>query len=166
MRNDKALANLPALRHLEVLEARELGHMSNTLKAIAGSTRLHRLTLSNSAIDDNALKLIGKNHNLEYLSVSENPAVTASGIKYLAPLKRLGHLNLLNCRVGPEVIETLTNFRKLQELKINTAKWSRDNIINLKASLPPGCRLDQGARTTKDNREAFDHFKSLGTIGP
>lgn len=164
--NDKALANLPALRHLEVLEARELGHLSNTLKAIAGSTRLHRLTLSNSAIDDNTVKLIGKDQNLEYLSLSENPGVTANGVKYLAPLKRLGHLNLLNCHVGPEVIETLTSFRQLHELKINTAKWSRDKIINLKASLPPGCKLDQGARTTKDNRDAFDHFKSLGTIGP
>ena len=164
--NDKALANLPALRRLEVLDARELGHMSNTLKAIAGSTRLHKLTLSNSAIDDNTVKLIGKDQNLEYLSLSDNPAVTANGIKYLAPLKRLGHLNILNCRVGPEVIETLTSFRQLHELKINTAKWSRDKIINLKASLPPGCRLDQGAKSTKDNREDFDHFKSLGTIGP
>ena len=164
--NDEALANLPALRHLEVLEARELNHTSTTIKAIAGSTRLHKLTLSNSAIDDNALKLIGKNHNLEYLSLSENPAITANGVKYLADLKRLGHLNLLNCNVGPEVIETLTNFRHLQELKINTAKWSRDNLINLKASLAPGCSLDQGARTTKDNRDALDHFKSLGTIGP
>lgn len=164
--NDKALANLPALRRLEVLEARELGHISNTIKAIAGSTRLHKLTLSNSAIDDNTVKLIGKDQNLEYLSLSENPAVTANGIKFLAPLKRLSHLNLLNCRVGPEVIETITNFRHLQELKINTAKWSRDEIINLKASLPPGCSLDQGAKTTKDNRDALDHFRSLGTIGP
>lgn len=164
--DDQALAKLKRLRSLEFLEAREFPTLSKTIKTIAGSAKLRKLSFANTCAENKMLKEVAQCCNLNYLSISQNPKITAAGVKFLLPLTQLNHLNLLDCHVGPEATGTLASFKKMRLLKLNITDWSKADVANLKQVLPPSCKLEVDENPPLKSREVLDELKQWRSIEP
>lgn len=148
--DDQDLAKLNRLKHLEVFEARDFPSLTKTIKTLAGTTKLRKLSLSNTWAGNNLLNDIAKNRNLTYLSVSQNPKITAEGVRLLLPLTQLEHLNLLGCHVGPEATNTLASFKKMRVLKLNISNWSKADVAKLRQRIPIDCTLEVDEETPRN----------------
>ncbi|MFA7341258.1 MAG: protein kinase [Candidatus Obscuribacterales bacterium] len=164
--DDKALARLCRLKNLEFLEAREFPSITETVKALAGSTKLRKLSLSNTCAENKLLKDVAQCRHLNYLSLSINRKITAEGVKLLIPLTQLNHLNLLDCRVGPEATAALASFKKMRLLKVNISNWSKGDVANLKQLLPVKCTLEVDETEPRQSREVLDQLNQWRSMEP
>ncbi|CAN5589417.1 hypothetical protein BH11CYA1_BH11CYA1_40370 [soil metagenome] len=164
--DDRSLSQLKRLRHLVFIEAREFASIQTTVKALRGSKKLQHLALGNTCLDDESLKIIASNPNISYLSVPQNPHITDQGLKYLLPLNKLSHLNLVDCQISPESTTTLASFKNLRMVKLNTSHWSRAQVSKLKMLLHKFCKLEEDETEPKKSREVMDQLQEFRTIEP
>jgi RNA polymerase sigma factor (sigma-70 family) len=117
--------DLPSLAPFQNLRQLELGHTRVTdagLKRLAALPRLQMLRLESLSLTDAGLKDLASLPQavpLTFLSLEDNPGVTDDGLPHLAPLAKLGGLNLSGTKVTDAGVTELRRFTDLRWLALD-----------------------------------------------
>jgi len=131
------LADLSGLKHLTLLKADGLD--LSPIKFLSG---LEYLDISgNQALtDEQVSEIIVSLPHLKCLHLEACPQLTSKSIEAVKKLSRLQHINVSGTEVDDEAVEHLSTLRYLRQLDLMDTRISKNNIQQLRESLP-GCRL-------------------------
>lgn len=126
------MAYLGAFRYLRYLNVADCHRITNSaLWPLTGMTSLKELDLSRcSKVDDGAIDHILSIPNLEKLHISET-SVTAKGVKLLASLGNLSHLDLGGLPVDDITLTSLQVLKKLQYIDLWGSEISNEGAVVL-----------------------------------
>ncbi|CAN5589085.1 hypothetical protein BH11CYA1_BH11CYA1_40360 [soil metagenome] len=160
--DDQAFSQLKILRHLHILDIKEILNLSKTIAALSGSTNIQKLVVCNSTMTDEDLKQIAKCPKLLYLNLGFNPSITSKGVRALAPLQKLNNLNLLQDPIAPDSIATLGGFKHLESLKISCLSWKHEDQNTLRKLLPKNCQIQSLNIESTGSGKDLDNLTKIG----
>jgi hypothetical protein len=133
------VAALPGwmLNNLRELELENLpGPINSVLEKLFTNSRMYKLILPGNDLNDESLELISKIRTLEELNISRNPKITAAGLKALASMPRLSHLQLQGTTIAPKDIGAITAIPHLKYLCVNDKLWFKSDLEELHRRMP------------------------------
>lgn len=147
-----AVFDLP-LKKLLLLD---LSYQDLDHRGLANITRFMSLTelkLSNTLINDDDLKAIGKLSKLKRLDLADNKHVTDRGMEYIEGLKQLKYLDIRRTSV------TIQGLRRLKELHLSRIvlpepAYTQSQLREI-GSFLKGCKLTWKPAGKKDDMELF-----------
>jgi hypothetical protein len=128
------LAKLRRLKQLVRLKANGIKNGGKLVAALAGSTTLVQLEVSQTGLTDRDLSKIAQLPSLQALALNKNPGITDSGLAALTKEKKLGELCVQGCSLTPDSVR----FLRLMPLnKLSIDDWTYLQKAALKKALPP-----------------------------
>lgn len=112
-----------------------------TLEKLDGSSALLELHLTNAAVTDNGVRLLGKFPNLRWLTANST-SISDDGLADLAELSELRELNVKNTLVSDDGVASIAGLTNLQKLDIRGTRISQKGVERLRAAIP-GVRVLQ-----------------------
>ena len=131
----KTLGDLGPLKKLTVLQ---IGHNTlcdGNLKGVAALTSLKVLRIQASQLRDKDLEPIGQMKALESLILHENKSLTDNGIKYLAKMPNLHHLDISQTSITASGIKSLKNC-PLATIRVEVGQLKKQEIAQLQTIFP------------------------------
>lgn len=136
-----ALEQLPSLRKFEIRFGSY--EMDKRLWPIVGRLgALEKLTLSDSAIDDDGLRSIGRLRKLRKLDLGQT-IVGNEGVKHLAGLESLEELSLDDTNITDEALDTLAKLPSLKTLSLSRTR-ATDAALDALGAKRPNLAIDPG----------------------
>lgn len=146
-----ALSKLKRLRELSFLDVKLCHHVTATLEALKGSTKITELAMRMSGLNDTDMKLVTSCKNLKTLDISNNDDLTAKGFAEVANLHDLDTLHADGVKLRPEdCVSTLKNLHHLTRFDVSQDHWTEAQKDALKAALPHDCTIAHGDHAFRD----------------
>lgn len=127
---DEGLANLVALRKLEVVIIYGSRITDIGCKYIGKMKNLRLLRLIDTTIDDEGMAHIVDLPKLKILSI-RNANITDNGVVYLGKMSQLTSLDLSGSQISNSAIARLTDMTNLESLGLNNTKVSSSALLQL-----------------------------------
>ena len=143
------LLRLKYLNDYTELGIGELGRVDKVIKKLANSKTICALSLDQTDLTDEDLKVVGTMSNLISITMDNNPKVTNQGLKYLLPLKNLSWMRIAGTSITPAAIEDLKKLPRLTDIVVFPDRFPAAVRERLKKELP---RLDIGIDQNLYNR--------------
>ena len=127
---DRAIANIASLTHLQELRLARTRIKGGTLAAFTG---MRSLDLTNTRLDDEGMRSLQGMTHLQKLYVHD-ALITDEGLQYIRNLHELTELDLYNTRItdaGLGYLKGLTNLRKLNLLGASITDTGLDQLAGL-----------------------------------
>ena len=131
----EGIKKMHCLKQLRYLRAGNLKDGGSLIRALAGSTQMEQLHLSDSELTDEDMKELAKIPNLKDVDIAFNPGITDRGLPYIVQLKHLHTLCLEHCAV---TLEGALKYLKYlpQRPRISTYKNSPEQLRVMETTWP------------------------------
>jgi Leucine-rich repeat (LRR) protein len=141
---DEALATMPRLEQLEVLDLSRCNIQRGGLACLGRLPRLRRLLLNPQALNDDDLESLALSKSLEDLCLSGRSAsspdplpsseprtLTERSLEHLAALGMLRQLDLTNLPITDQGLAPLATLRRLEQLRLDETKITDAGLKHL-----------------------------------
>lgn len=133
MIRQNGLVNYKYLRECSELGIGRNGPMDRVLQKLKGSKNLTVLSLENSDLTDDQLKLIATLPNVWELNIEHNRKLTNAGFKNLLTMKHLRLLRIAGTKINPEIIPDLKKLPSLKTMYVYPDLWKDKDKGRLKS---------------------------------
>ncbi len=137
------LVDYKYLRNCEELGIGRVGPVYKVLKKLQGSPAVQVLSLDDSELTDEQLKIVATLPNLWHLNIEHNRKITNQGFKNLLPLKKLRLLYIAGSNITPEIIPEIKKMPSLKTLLVYPDRWSSKDSKRLKSEYDVNMQVDE-----------------------
>jgi len=142
MIRQNGLVNYKYLRECSELGIGRNGPMDRVLQKLKGSKNLTVLSIENSDLTDDQLKLIATLPNVWQLNIEHNRKLTNAGFKNLLGMKHLRLLRIAGTKITPEIIPHLKKLPSLKTMYVYPDLWKDKDKRRLKSEADINMEID------------------------
>jgi serine/threonine protein kinase len=128
--DEGALAAMPKLKDLGLFEHKASAKPTPLLQVLSKGEKLWQLSLDETILNHEDVKLIAKIQHLKILSL-KNTGLNDEDIETLSKLSNLKTLLIKNNRITPKSLPYLLKLHKLEQLELSGQGWSADDLKQL-----------------------------------
>ncbi|MBX9951950.1 MAG: protein kinase [Candidatus Obscuribacterales bacterium] len=137
------IVNYKYLRECSELGIGKNGPVDRVLQKLKGSTNLTVLSLEDSDLTDDQLKLVATLPNLWNLNIEHNRNLTNAGFKNLLGMKHLRLIRIAGTKITPDIIPQLKKLPSLKTIYVYPDNWKDKDRVRLKAEADINMDIDR-----------------------